>query len=332
MSENKKPRLLFGGVFATHTEWDENGNVVERDEFHTRLYWELWTSGAMKNLKGPRLHVLLTIVQHSDRNGEGFPGIRRMAELLPYNKDTIAKTVRELIELGFLERDEQQRSEEGKFQDIKYRIKFVMPTPCPKKPDTDKTQENQRLHPCPKKPDTVLPDTVNPDIRKSISKKDFDDDGSATVSKPWEKDFQYMAFRQQFTNNGGSDIRKHEDHYDKFLDAKEKIGYGKLCELADAYIKQVKAGKHSHKDRGAQIVWFLNGGWQNFALDRKEKPMPKNEKKVLSPEERQNIEDAARRALEEEERKIQELAAARSVGTGLDVMFQQLVRVKGGKA
>lgn len=108
-----------------------------------------------------------------------------------------------------------------------------------------------------------------------------DDDSSAMVSQPWEKDFQYMAFRQQFTNAGASDIRKHEAHYSKFLDAKEKVGYGKLCELAEAYIKQVKAGKHEHKDRGPQIVWFLDGGWQNnFGLDRKKiKSAPKKEKK-----------------------------------------------------
>lgn len=304
MSENKKPRLLFGGVFATHTEWDEHGNVIERDEFHTRLYWELWTSGAMKKLKGPRLHVLLTIVQHSDRNGEGFPGIRRMAELLPYNKDSIAKAINELIELGFLEREEQKRAEAGKFGEIKYRIRYVIPTansnaePCPKKQDTGKTQENQALPPCPKKPDTVQPDTVNSDIRKSISNKDFDDDGSAKVSHPWEKDFQYMAFRQQFTAAGASDIRKHEAHYSKFLDAKEKAGYGKLCELAEAYIKQVKAGEHEHKRKGPQIVWFLDGGWQNdFGLESKDSKSAPKAKKEPDPEQRQKNGDLQRAAM-----------------------------------
>ncbi|MBA4544612.1 hypothetical protein H1164_17430 [Thermoactinomyces daqus] len=124
---------------------------------------------------------------------------------------------------------------------------------------------------------------LNKDYDKDCDK---DDDGSAaTASQPWENDFQYMALRQQFTSAGASDIRKHEDHYSKFLNAKEKLGFGKLSELADEYIKKVKSGQHPHKDRGPQIVWFLDDGWQNFGS--KEKSTPARDKKKSEPVRRQ---------------------------------------------
>lgn len=174
-----KKRLILGGVFATHTEMDENGNVTQRDEFHTRLYWDLWHSGAMMKLKGARLHVLLTIAQHADRNGKGFPGVRRLAELLPYNKDAINKAIKDLIKLGFLER-EQQRGYKGKFGNNHYKIKYTIQTdtetselPCTGNTDADRKLDNQGISPCTGNTDTVKTGDGKPGHKKDISfKKD----------------------------------------------------------------------------------------------------------------------------------------------------------------
>lgn len=164
-----KTKLILGGVFATHTEMDSEGNVTQRDEFHTRLYWDLWHSGAMLKLKGARLHVLLTIAQHADKNGEGFPSIERMASMLPYNKNAINKAIQDLIELGFLQR-KQKRKEKGKFGKNHYTIEYTAPKakpPHPQKGDTDKKPENKGFSPYPKNTDTVK--TVD---RKQGSKED----------------------------------------------------------------------------------------------------------------------------------------------------------------
>lgn len=118
--------LILGGVFATHTEVDEQGNVVERDEFHLRLYWELFHSGAIKKLKGAKLHALLAIAMHADRRAESWPTIEDMAEILPYSKNAISSAVAGLEEDGFIER-EQQRGEKGKFGNMKYRIRYTSP-------------------------------------------------------------------------------------------------------------------------------------------------------------------------------------------------------------
>lgn len=120
--------LILGGVFATHTEMDENGNIVERDEFHVRIYWHLLTSGAIKKLKGGRLHVLITIALHCNNKGEGWPSTKRMAEMLPYSERQIKSYCKDLEELGFIERW-QARKENGDFGKMHYRLKAAFPAP-----------------------------------------------------------------------------------------------------------------------------------------------------------------------------------------------------------
>lgn len=167
----EKQKLIFGGVFATHTEMDEYGNVIQRDDFHTRVYWHLWESGAMMKLKGAKLHVLMTIIMHADKRGEGFPSIRRMAEILPYNKDAINKAINELIELDFLERD-QKRSGKGTFDHNTYRIKCNVP--CPEKVDTEESEENKSVEPCPEKTATEKTGDGKSRLKKDLGfKKDL---------------------------------------------------------------------------------------------------------------------------------------------------------------
>ncbi len=134
-----KKNLILGGVFATHTEMDENGNVIERDEFHVRIYWHLLTSGAIKKLKGGRLHVLITIALHCDNKGEGWPSTKRMAEMLPYSERQIKTFCKELEELGFIERW-QTRKENGDFGKMHYRLKAAFPAPAD---EADQTEEEK---------------------------------------------------------------------------------------------------------------------------------------------------------------------------------------------
>jgi len=132
--------LILGGVFATHTEMDENGNVIERDEFHVRIYWHLLTSGAIKKLKGGRLHVLITIALHCDNKGEGWPSTKRMAEMLPYSERQIKTFCKELEELGFIERW-QTRKDNGDFGKMHYRLKAAFPAPETTDQSTDQNTE-----------------------------------------------------------------------------------------------------------------------------------------------------------------------------------------------
>jgi hypothetical protein len=262
---SKKQKLLFGGVFATHTEWNENGEVVERDEFHMRLYWDLWHSGAMMNLKGAKLHVLLTIAMHADKNAKGFPSVRRLQSLLPYNKNAINTAIKELIELGYLERT-QERGENGLFAHNIYKIKYT--SPCTEKQDTVKTEENQEVEPCTENTDTEKTvDRKTVDRKSGLKedlelgkkdpslKKDIDDDAERIPDK-WESDSLYIAFRDVFVKAGASDIKKHDEHYQKFLDSVDKIGFGKLIQAAEECVQKEK--------KAAQIVLFLSGQYNQY--------------------------------------------------------------------
>lgn len=122
----EKQKLILGGVFATHTEMDADGNITRKDDFHLRLYWELFHSGAIKKLKGAKLHVLLAIAMHADQRAEGWPSIDRLTDMLPYGKNSINQAIQALEEDGFIER-EQQRGQAGKFGNMKYRIRYGVP-------------------------------------------------------------------------------------------------------------------------------------------------------------------------------------------------------------
>lgn len=118
--------LILGGVFATHTEMDADGNIVEKDHFHLRLYWELFHSGAIMKLKGAKLHVLLAIAMHADKRAESWPSIDRLTDLVPYGKNAINQAIQSLEEDGFIER-EQGRGQAGQFGSMKYRIRYGVP-------------------------------------------------------------------------------------------------------------------------------------------------------------------------------------------------------------
>jgi predicted transcriptional regulator len=270
MSE-KKP--IIGGIFGTHTEWDENGNVTVKDDFHLRIYWDLWHSGAMKRLKGNMLHVYLTIAMHLDRRGEGWPTQAQIAKLCGINRDTVGTAIKKLVKEGFIEA-EKVRSKNGKFDNTVYKIKFV---PQPKeeeknhveKSDTAKNAQNQHFHHA-EKTGTEKPARKNrhgkSDTKEDLSfkdpsfKKDFDDDASADP-KPWETDFQYKGFRQIFTKAGADDIFDHETHYQTYQRSLEKVGYSLLCSAAEKYIQE--------EGEAAQIVYFLSGTYNNYLPKKK---------------------------------------------------------------
>lgn len=96
----------------------------------------------------------------------------------------------------------------------------------------------------------------------------------------WESDHHYKLIRDLFTLNGFDDIRKPEAHYEKFKQAIQKVKYEKLIQAATTYINEVKAGQHEHSEKGAQVVWFLGGGFNDFikTVQSASQPSKKEEK------------------------------------------------------
>jgi hypothetical protein len=229
-----------------------------------------------------------------------------------FQKDNEA--IKELIELGFLERD-QERVEGGLFGNINYKIKYT--SPRPKKEDTDETQENQEVKPCPKKTDTVKTGNRKVGHKKDLSfkkdsssKKEFDDDAERIPEKvveEWKTDFKYIAFREIFTKTGASDIKKHDEHYKKFLDACDSIRYGELIIAAEKYVK--KEGKKS------QIVLFLSGLYNQY-LQKENKPASR--KRATTSNKPVSFQD---KVLEREQQRIAKEEIETGVGqtaTGID--------------
>lgn len=175
MSTNQfKP--IIGGIFGTHTEIDEHGNVVQKDDFHLRIYWDLFYSGAIGKLKGNMLHVYLTIAMHLDQRGEGWPTQERIAELCKINRETVVNSIKKLVEAGFIEA-EKARSK-GKFDNTVYKIKFA-----PKidenihdgKSDMEENQQNQGFDHVGKSNTVTMSEKPSRKIRhgKSDTKKDI---------------------------------------------------------------------------------------------------------------------------------------------------------------
>jgi hypothetical protein len=88
------------------------------------------------------------------------------------------------------------------------------------------------------------------------------------------KDYKYLAFRELFTQAGAADIKRHDLHYQKFLDLLSQIGFGKLTEYAEKYIE-----KEGSK---AEIVWFLSDGWRNYMNAANSKNVDQLEKKTVA--------------------------------------------------
>lgn len=122
MGEQNKP--IIGGIFGTRTEVDAEGNVTHKDDFHLRLYWELFDPEVQKTaLKGNSFKVFLFIAMHMDKNGEGWPSQRRIAEKLGINKDTVGKAVDRLEKYGLIETD-QDRKPDGTYSNTVYKLRF----------------------------------------------------------------------------------------------------------------------------------------------------------------------------------------------------------------
>jgi anti-sigma28 factor (negative regulator of flagellin synthesis) len=102
---------------------------------------------------------------------------------------------------------------------------------------------------------------LNTSFNKSSFNKSDDDDASRVPDK-WELDSKYIAFREIFTKTGASDIKKHDEHYQKFVDASNSIGFGKLIQAAEECVRI--------EGKQAQIVYFLSGQYNQYI--QKDKP------------------------------------------------------------
>jgi hypothetical protein len=89
-----------------------------------------------------------------------------MAKELGYTKDTLRKYIEELLETGYLDRE--QRREAGKFDSYDYTLNF---SPCTKKPDTVKVRDGKN----PTREKSSLTNT-NLEQRKTIINIDLEED------------------------------------------------------------------------------------------------------------------------------------------------------------
>ena len=101
------------------------------------------------------------IFMRSHRSGWSM-NVRSVADALGVSKGTVSKYINELIEFGYIQR-EQAQGDDGQFGDVRY---LILSEPCTNSPDTV-NQDSTR----PKLPDTVLPDTVNQDTKEDYSFK-----------------------------------------------------------------------------------------------------------------------------------------------------------------
>ena len=103
----------------------------------------------------------LYLFMRSHKSGWSM-NVRSVAKALGVSKDTVSKLANELIDSGYIQR-EQAQGKSGRFGEVKY---LILSTPCPKSPDTvDKDSHRPKL------PDTVSPDTVNQDTKEDYSFK-----------------------------------------------------------------------------------------------------------------------------------------------------------------
>jgi hypothetical protein len=146
---------------------------------------------------------------------------------------------------------------------------------------------------------------LNTSFNNSSFNKSDDDDASRVPDK-WELDSKYIAFREVFTEIGADDIRLHTDHYQKFLDAIEKIGFVKLLEAAEKYIKKER--------KAAQIVLFLSGQYNQYI--KKDKPVSKKRATTSDKPvsfQQKVLEREQRRAAEEIQKGSSEVAGSNNV-------------------
>ncbi|MFD1428493.1 helix-turn-helix domain-containing protein [Kroppenstedtia sanguinis] len=149
MEKDKKNQPIIGGIFGTRTEVDAEGNVIQKDDFHLRLYWELFEPEVQKKaLKGNAFKVFLFIAMHMDKNGEGWPSQRRIAERLGINKDTVGNAVERLEKYGLIVAD-QTRKPDGTWGNTVYKLRFsprVVEEDVPEKAVSEKTGHGEEPH------------------------------------------------------------------------------------------------------------------------------------------------------------------------------------------
>jgi len=206
-----------------------------------------------------------------------------MAKELGYTKDTLRKYLDELIETGYLQRE--QRREKGKFDSYDYTINFA---PCMKKADTVKnhsgkipTREKSTLikNNCKEEKhnnktnnkegcenDFSLPSSdayiVNPFLRQSIHDAlNTDTDPKEKVSEqkekvqrePSETFLCFSAFASTYERLAGVTYPSDKGNY--IMTAKD----GANCKKLVTWLKKVSASEQAPED---MVTMFTTAAWQ----------------------------------------------------------------------
>jgi hypothetical protein len=110
-------------------------------------------------------------------------------------------------------------------------------------------------------------------LNNELLSNDIDDDAERIPEK-WESDSLYRSFRDIFAQAGAADIKKHDEHYNKFLNAVNNIGFGNLILSAEKYIES--------QGKSAQIVYFLTGHYNQYLQKEKTKTASKKRSRKVS--------------------------------------------------
>ena len=172
-----------------------------------------------------------------------------MAKELGYAKDTLRKYLDELLNTGYLERE--QRREKGKFDSYDYTINFQ---PQPKKADTVKSGIGE--NPTRKKSSLTNKDFEQ---RNNNTNKDFDKGCEKEFSPPFEADIKNPFSRQSFHDSLSYDT----DPDPKENSAKEKVqrepSQTYLCFSAFCSTYERLAGVTYPSDNGNYIMTAKDG-------------------------------------------------------------------------
>jgi hypothetical protein len=206
-----------------------------------------------------------------------------MAKELGYTKDTLRKYLDELIETGYLQRE--QRREKGKFDSYDYTINFA---PCMEKADTVKnhsgkipTRENYTLRKINCKEEKHINKTnnkegcefknplpssdayiVNPFLRQSIHdslnidsdpKENFASKEKVADRLPSETYLCFSAFASTYERLAGVTYPSDKGNY--IMTAKD----GSNCKKLVTWLKKVSASEQAPED---MVTMFTTAAWQ----------------------------------------------------------------------
>ena len=173
-----------------------------------------------------------------------------MAKELGYTKDTLRKYLDELIETGYLQRE--QRREKGKFDSYEYTINYA---PSGKNTDTVKNHSGK------------IPTPQNSTLRKNnckeekhINKTNIEKGCESPISLPFSDDYIVNPFSRQSYHdalNIDSDLKEKKLREEKKADREPSETY--LCFSAFASTYERLAGVTYPSDKGNYIMTAKDG-------------------------------------------------------------------------